>query len=60
MTAVIPTETAVLVDLAEDMEAAAIEAADRSVAGPGRVFAVQRAIRAGEIRQELIEIEEEW
>ncbi|WP_280460890.1 hypothetical protein [Nocardia carnea] len=52
------TPVAVVASLVEDMEAAAIEAADQASAGPGRVFAASRAIRAGEIRQELIEEEE--
>lgn len=52
------TKTTVLASLVEDMESAAIEAADRSMAGPCRAFAASRAIRAGEIRQELIEEEE--
>ncbi|MGC4989980.1 hypothetical protein [Nocardia salmonicida] len=43
--------SAVLRDLAHDMEAAAIEAGDQSCAGPGRVFAAQRAAVADELRK---------
>lgn len=47
-------------DLAADMEFAAIEAADQSWAGSARVFAAERAIRAGEIRESVgVEMQEE-
>ncbi|MET9492728.1 hypothetical protein [Nocardia sp. NPDC006630] len=42
-------EARTLRDVAQDMEAAAIEAGDRSEAGPGRVFAAQRAAAAHEL-----------
>ncbi|MBF6163064.1 hypothetical protein IU421_30265 [Nocardia cyriacigeorgica] len=52
--------TEVVFGLAEDMEAAAIEAADHAFAGPARAFAAQRAIRADGIRQAVFQqIEEE-
>ncbi|MFE9328812.1 hypothetical protein ACIHDR_48660 [Nocardia sp. NPDC052278] len=41
----------VLWNLAEDMEAAAIEAGDHADAGAGRAFAAQRAIQAGNLRE---------
>ncbi|MFI1911897.1 hypothetical protein [Nocardia sp. NPDC020380] len=43
-------ESRTMSEMAEDMEAAAIVAGDQSVAGPGRVFAAQRAMRAYELR----------
>lgn len=41
----------VLLGLAEDMEAAAIDAGDHAPAGLTRAFAAERAIRADEIRE---------